>query len=277
MYMKPHHWSWFTTSVAILCIASSVDFFILVEQWPSKSILWIKCSWYNIKLQRRIPMTWWCIKAHTSIGSMPATKMLHGSFASSQRTMAIPHEIVNCIFSYLSFEERIRLTSVCKQWQHLLLDSPEMWNSISHEQMISIAETLTPYRRYIRPSYVRSLTLLKPWVEPDEDDDEDFIREIKNASLEEDVMFLEHCTHIQQSKKQQQLLMGICFYLMGALIDLTKFTLIAHIGLSLGWASYIPWHILHLSILLSNAPIKISPAAYCIWDPYWNSFPCSNI
>lgn len=134
---------------------------------------------------------------------MLASKMLHGSFASSQRTMTIPHEIVNCIFSYLSFEERIRLTSVCKQWQHLLLDSPEMWNSISHEQMISIAETLTPYRRYIRPSYVRSLTLLKPWVEPDEDDDEDFIREIKNASLEEDVMFLEHCTHIQQSKKQQ--------------------------------------------------------------------------
>ncbi|KAI7886656.1 hypothetical protein K492DRAFT_190031 [Lichtheimia hyalospora FSU 10163] len=112
--------------------------------------------------------------------------------------MTIPHEIASCIFSYLSFEERIRLTAVCKQWQHLLLDAPEMWNSISHEQMISIADTLTPYRHYIRPSYVRSLTLLKPWVEPDEEDDEDFIREIKNASLEEDVMFLEHCTHIQQ-------------------------------------------------------------------------------
>lgn len=92
--------------------------------------------------------------------------------------------------------------------------------------MLSIAETLTPYRQYIRPSYVRSLTLLKPWVEPDEDDDEDFIREIKNASLEEDVMFLEHCTHIQQSKA----VIRLCFYPMDELIDLTKFTLIARIG-----------------------------------------------
>lgn len=138
----------------------------------------------------------------------------------------IPHEIVHCIFSYLSLEERIQLTAVCKSWQHLLLDSPEMWNSISHEQMLSIAETLTPYRQYIRPSYVRSLTLLKPWVEPDEDDDEDFIREIKNASLEEDVMFLEHCTHIQQSKA----VIRLCFFPMDELIDLTKFTLIARIG-----------------------------------------------
>ena len=122
------------------------------------------------------------------------------------------------------------MTAVCKQWQHLLLDSPEMWNSISHEQMISIADTLTPYRHYIRPSYVRSLTLLKPWVEPDEEDDEDFIREIKNASLEEDVMFLEHCTHIQQSKHQWVTIS----YLMDELIDLTKFTLIARIGLDHG-------------------------------------------
>ena len=70
----------------------------------------------------------------------------------------LTYDVLNIIFSYLSFRERIRSTRVSKSWRYFLTSWPHLWNTIA-DHHVNLDTNLFPYLGYFQGQYVRTVRI----------------------------------------------------------------------------------------------------------------------
>ncbi|KAI9263435.1 hypothetical protein BDA99DRAFT_559972 [Phascolomyces articulosus] len=70
----------------------------------------------------------------------------------------LTYDVLDIIFSHLSFRERIRSTRVSKGWRCFLLTWPDLWNTIA-DHHVNLDTNLLPYLPYFRGQYVRTVRM----------------------------------------------------------------------------------------------------------------------
>ncbi|KAI9255763.1 hypothetical protein BDA99DRAFT_539899 [Phascolomyces articulosus] len=83
---------------------------------------------------------------------------------------SLPHEIIDIIIRYFSFNDRWIFSRVCRDWRSFMLNHQVMWEQLSTEdycddiyknnsQRCSLIQGVSPYKKYIKKSFVKHIKL----------------------------------------------------------------------------------------------------------------------